>query len=239
MNPDLLIACATIPEMAFFLSAHPPESKRLTRTGFTVFSGKIYNKSYDLLITEPGVFNAAHALTVYLEYTSCGLIVQTGIAGVFRETGSTIGDVAIATEEHYIHTGIGTEANKNKPLPFDLIESFPLSREGRYAFDPARVEACHEKIFREFLNKGIRVTKGPFTTVSTITSSFREAALRYMVYSSVMEAMEGAAVAHIATLYKTPVIEIRAASNFVGERDKTKWDMEKAAKHLGMVFEII
>lgn len=36
------------------------------------------------------------------------------------------------------------------------------------------------------------------------------------------EAMEGAAFAHIARLYKIPMVEIRAASNFVGERDKAK-----------------
>ena len=54
-----------------------------------------------------------------------------------------------------------------------------------------------------------------------------------------MEAMEGAASAHVASLYKVPMIEIRVASNFVGERDKTKWDMEKAAKHLVMACALI
>ncbi len=47
--------------------------------------------------------------------------------------------------------------------------------------------------------------------------------------------MEGAACSHIAALYDIPVIEIRSASNFVGERDKSKWDIDLAIKHLGLV----
>ncbi len=234
MNPDLLIVCATFFEISFFLSAYPPDSKRQTQTGLRVFSGKIHEKSYDLMITGPGVFNTAHALTVYLEQSLPALILQTGIAGVFRETGLSLGDVAIATEEHYIHTGIATDSPINALLPFDLIESFPLSREGRYSFDPVLAEACHGKMSREFAQKRIRVAKGPFITVSTLTSSFTQAELLYSSFSPVMEAMEGAASAHVAILYKVPMVEIRAASNFVGERDKTKWDMEKAAKHLGV-----
>lgn len=239
MNPDLLIISATLPEICFFLSAHPPDSKKKTRTGLILFSGKLGHRTYDLVITGPGVFNTAHALTVYLEESAPALILQTGIAGVFRETGLGIGDVAIAAEEHYIHTGIATGSPVNAPLPFDLIESSPLSREGRYPFDPGLVETCYQKLSQEFVNKTSRVAKGPFITVSTLTSSFTQADLFYSSFSPIMEAMEGAASAHIATLYKIPMIEIRAASNFVGERDKTKWDMEKAAKHLGMSCALI
>jgi futalosine hydrolase len=51
----------------------------------------------------------------------------------------------------------------------------------------------------------------------------------------VMEAMEGAACAHIAKLYDIPMIEVRSGSNFVGERNKSKWDVDLAAKQLGWV----
>ena len=239
MNPDLLITSATLPEISFFLSAHPPDSKKKTLTGLIIFSGKLDHKAYDLVITGPGVFNTAHALTVYLEESTPGLILQTGIAGVFRETGLSIGDVAIALEEHYIHTGIATDTPFNAPLPFDLIESSPESREGRYPFDSGLVETCYKKLSQEFVNKKIRAAKGPFITVSTLTSSFKQANLLYSAFAPVMEAMEGAASAHIATLYKIPMIEIRAASNFAGERDKTKWDMGKAAEHLGIACALI
>jgi futalosine hydrolase len=239
MKPDLLILCATLVEMSFFLSVHLPKAERVTRTGPRIFSGRLNDKAYDLMITGPGVFNAAHALTVYLEQASPALVVQTGIAGVFRETGLDIGDVAVATEEHYIHTGIATDSPAPAPLPFDLIEGVPSSRKGRYGFDPARVDTCHERLSRGFEHKGIRAAKGPFITVSTLTSSFDQAGRIHAALSPVMEAMEGAASAHITALYKIPFIEVRAASNFTGERDRSKWDLGRAAKHLGEACAII
>ncbi len=50
-----------------------------------------------------------------------------------------------------------------------------------------------------------------------------------------MEAMEGAASAHIAQLYGISFIEVRSASNVVGERDKLKWDIKRAAKQIPII----
>ena len=235
MNPDLLILCATHFEISHFLSLCPDDSKRLTQTGLSIISGKIHHKTYDLMITGPGVFNAVHALTVYLEKSSPALILQTGIAGIFKETGCVIGDVAIATREHYVHTGVQTDSLENAPLPFDLIKDNPLSRKGIYPFEQDRVDHTHEILSRALSINQINIIKGPFITVSSITSSFEQASRLYSAFSPVMEAMEGAACSHIAALYDIPVIEIRSASNFVGERDKSKWDIDLAIKHLGLV----
>jgi futalosine hydrolase len=54
-----------------------------------------------------------------------------------------------------------------------------------------------------------------------------------------MEAMEGAASAHVAALYHIPMVEVRSASNFVGERDKSKWDLDLAIERLGMVCSLV
>ncbi len=186
------------------------------------------------MITGPGVFNAVHALTVYLEKTTPAMILQTGIAGVFRQTGLDIGDVAIATQEHYIHTGTRTDSLENDPLPFDLIDTNPLSRKGIYPFEQDRVDRTHEILFWICSANKINIVKGPFITVSSITSSVKQADGLYSAFSPVMEAMEGAASAHIAALYGIPMIEVRAASNFVGERDKSKWDIDLATKQLGL-----
>lgn len=235
MNPDLLILCATHFEISSFLTLCPGNSRQLTKTGLTIISGSVHDKTYDLIITGPGVFNTAHALTVYLEQSCPCLILQTGIAGVFRQTGLSIGDVAVATREQYIHTGIQTDSLENAPLPFDLIESDPLSRKGIYPFEKVRVDHFHEMLSRVFSKKEAILAKGSFITVSSITSSEKFAQQLYSVFSPVMEAMEGAACAHIAALYNVPMIEVRAASNFVGETDKSKWDIERAAKYLGKV----
>ncbi|MBC8440499.1 MAG: futalosine hydrolase [Deltaproteobacteria bacterium] len=235
MNPDLLILAATHFEISHFLTLCPGDSKQFSKTGLTILSGKVGHKTYDLLITGPGVFNAAHALTVYLEKSSPSLVLHAGIAGVFKQTGCNIGDVAIATREQYIHTGIQTDSIENDPLPFDLIDTDPLTRKGIYLFEQDRVDHYHGILSRSVLSNKINIIKGPFITVSSITSSFKQADSLYSTFSPVMEAMEGAACAHIARLYDIPMIEVRSGSNFVGERDKSKWDIDLAAKQLGWV----
>jgi futalosine hydrolase len=54
-----------------------------------------------------------------------------------------------------------------------------------------------------------------------------------------MESMEGAAAAHVAGLYQVPMAEIRAASNRVGDRDKTRWDIRTAAGTVADICETI
>ncbi|MCP3873566.1 MAG: futalosine hydrolase [Desulfobacteraceae bacterium] len=239
MNPDLLILCATDFEISHFLNVCPGNSKILTKTSRTILSGKINHKTYDLLITGPGVFNCAHALTQYLEHSTPGLILQTGIAGTFKDSGLNIGDVAIATQEHYIHAGIQTDSLENAALPFDLIDSISSSRKGIYVFEQNIVNQCYEKLSNRFLTEKVSFSKGPFITVSTITSSFQRANELYATFRPLVEAMEGAASVHIAALYDIPIVEIRSASNFVGQRDKSKWDIDLAIKQLGLVCALI
>jgi futalosine hydrolase len=44
--------------------------------------------------------------------------------------------------------------------------------------------------------------------------------------------MEGAAFHYIALMEKIPYIQLRAVSNMVGERDKSKWKMKEAINAL-------
>ncbi len=240
MNPDLLILCATPLEVSHFLVLCPEHSSHVTKAGHKFFSGKIGTHFYDLLITGPGVFNAVSAFTNYLNQFVPGMVVATGIAGVFKQAGFHIGDIGLATHDHYIHTGIQTENIKNDPLPFDLIEQHPLTRQGLYPFDKEKVENYQKKISQKYSGEdSMNIFKGPFITVSTITSSLDYADQLYLEFGAVMEAMEGAACAHVAACHDLPIIEIRAASNFVGERDKSKWDMDVAVKNLGQVLSLI
>lgn len=239
MNPDLLIVSATRFEISHFLTLHPGDSSRVAPTGATVITGRVGRKTYDLVITGPGVFNAAHAVTAYLEKNAPALMLMTGFAGIFRQTQGHIGDIAIATQERYIHTGVQADGLVNDPLPFDLIDAHPLTRKGIYPFEQDRVDQISRNLSGSALSNTAHIFKGPFITVSTITAPVETADRIYSAFSPVMEAMEGAACAHIAALYEVPMIEVRAASNYVGERDKTKWDMKLAAKQLGWVCALI
>ncbi len=232
MTPDLLIACATSHEMAPFLKKYPAKTTSVTRTGLRLFFGHIHSKTYQLVLTGPGVFNTVHALTACLEQETPGLILQTGIAGAFLQSGLGIGDIAVAVQERYVHTGVTKGALEISPLPFDLIEGYPSTRQGVYPLDKKLTQACYDQICQTFQSQRIKISEGDFITVSAITASKDLADQIHQGFSPVMEAMEGAASAHVAQMYRIPFIEARAASNRVGERDKLKWDIKKAAEQI-------
>ena len=44
--------------------------------------------------------------------------------------------------------------------------------------------------------------------------------------------MEGAALHYVARESNIPFVQIRAISNYIGERDKSKWEMKSAIDNL-------
>jgi futalosine hydrolase len=240
-----LILCATEFEMARFLDEQSGLVKGKTPSGLTVYSGILDDIPFDCMISGPGVFNTAHALTAYLEHTRPTLVLDTGIAGVFAAFGSGaddvggavgIGDIGIATREQYIHIGVGCHTPDESCLPFDLIENQPLTRQGIYPINPELLDVYQGLFTREFAGP---VARGDFITVSSITASPGHAQKIYTRFFPVMEAMEGAAAFHVAALYDVPIIEIRAASNFVGERDKDRWNFPLACDRVRQICELV
>ena len=237
MEPDLLILCATPQEISPFSGQYPAVGQSVTQTGIKLFDGHIGHVSYRLTVTGAGVFNTAHALTAVLEKICPQLILQTGIAGAFPGSGLDVGDVAVADQEQYIHTGVCDGTMEKIPLPFDLIKDSPETRQGGYQLDADLARVFYEHLCSSLKGGKTHVAKGGFITVSSITAGKSMADRIYKVYSPLMEAMEGAAAAHISRLYKIPFVQARSASNEVGERDKSKWDIKTAADRIVLICE--
>lgn len=54
---------------------------------------------------------------------------------------------------------------------------------------------------------------------------------------AVIESMEGAALHYVALMESVPFLQIRAVSNYIGERDKSKWLLQKAIGNLNQQLE--
>ena len=214
--------------MAGFLALYPDASKEKLRSGQLVYTA--LDSTWTCLITGPGVFNTAMGLGSYLEHHTPDLILNTGIAGAYEGTGLSVGDVAVATREQYLHTGIGNGPLSLSPLPFELIPGQADTREGIYGFDPILTDAWAKRLDKS-PSPG-SVFKGPFLTVSALTKGLVQADRIHQKFLPVMEAMEGAAAAHVCQCYRIPLIEIRAASNMAGERDKSRWDFPLACSRV-------
>jgi futalosine hydrolase len=69
-------------------------------------------------------------------------------------------------------------------------------------------------------------------TINTITTD-KKIIERYRTkYKAQIESMEGAALHYIGRDLNIPFIQIRAVSNYVGERNKAKWKMQEAIYNL-------
>ncbi len=69
-------------------------------------------------------------------------------------------------------------------------------------------------------------------TVNEITTSAERIKQITGKYNPQIESMEGAPLHYICRQTNTPFIQIRAISNYIGERDKTKWEMKEAIANL-------
>jgi len=239
MTTDILIISPTKMEINPLLNIAQTQTKTISESGRTIICAKYMEQKFKILITGPGIVNTAEALTGEIVQHRPGIVVQTGIAGIFRESGLKTGDIAIAESEQYIHAGIETYRIppdfKLDPLPFDLISGKVLTKKGIFPVDAELSRLCFKILRDHFSIKKIQVNRGHFITVSTITASENTAQKLFSIFSPCMEAMEGSASAHVAALYKIPFVEIRAGSNYVGQRDKSKWNIPLAAKRISNV----
>ena len=69
-------------------------------------------------------------------------------------------------------------------------------------------------------------------TVNKISDSALQKQQLLSNFNADIETMEGAALHYVCLQEKIPFLQIRSISNYVGERDKSKWYMKEAIKNL-------
>ena len=69
-------------------------------------------------------------------------------------------------------------------------------------------------------------------TINCISSTVEEVERMKKKYHPIVESMEGAAMHYACLMEEIPFIQLRAISNYVGERDKSKWKMREAIELL-------
>lgn len=188
-------------------------------------SGRVGGKTVKVLITGIGQVNTAQAVTAMMEYGRPDIFVMAGCAGAYSGSSLKVGDVVVATEE------INAEAGVITPDGFKGMEEtgFPLVvSKGHPYFSRFPLAGKYNKIIKD-ANPGIHT--GPFLTVSTISGTAQRGRELFARFGALCENMEGAAAAQVCLVYGVPFVEIRGISNMVEDRDKDRWDINKAMKN--------
>ena len=167
-----------------------------------------------------GMLAASFALTKLAMEDKPDLIIQVGIAGTF-DTSQTLGSVVVINEETIGDLGV-EEDGKWKDL-FDL----KLEKSSYHPFEK-------RKLPNQWLTKynllGLKEVIG--ITVNEISTNQERIQKIIKKYNPTIESMEGAAVHYVARETNIPFIQIRAISNYIGERDKSNWQMKLAIDNL-------
>ncbi len=199
-----------------------------------LYEGRMHGKHVVYMVSGMGKTNAAHSATLLLEKFSPDVLILFGIGGAYPSSGLEVGDIAVADKELYGDEGVLTQDGFQGT---DSIGIPLVVKGGRKYFNEFDLDKkFFAKALRSLASRSqpfagrIAVGSGTFVTVSTCTGTRKRALELQKRFGAICENMEGAAAAHICTLYKTPMVEIRGISNIVGDRDRSKWDITLAAK---------
>jgi futalosine hydrolase len=194
------------------------------------WTGRLDGAEVVLLPGGMGKTNAAHALTALLETRPVRGVIGFGIGGAYPGAGLSIGSIALATAAVYGDEGVqapsGWMTTEGIGIPLWTAGESRMFNE--FALDPARVERARAAL----VESGFDVRTGPFVTVSACsgTAALGEAMAR-RVPGALCEGMEGAALAHVAAIYEVLLLlELRAISNLVEDRDLSRWRIREAAE---------
>ena len=178
--------------------------------------GSVNGHEVEILITGVGSAATSYALTRQLLWRSPEMVVHAGIGGSFN-TAYPPETVAFINEE--VFADLGTFRSGG----FDDIFDLGLAAENDHPFTSRMLPNPQ---LDPWIKYGLPFVRG--ATINCISSTDLQIDAIKDKYDPVIESMEGAALHYACLMEHIPFIQLRAVSNFVGERDKTKWRMIEA-----------
>lgn len=206
MGKNILVAAATAKEIEPFIEP--------------LKEGQFSEKNIDILITGIGLTASTYHLAGQLKLKKYNLVIQAGVAGSF-ELQTPLGAV-VAVKQDTIADQSVVELKKLRTL-FDLKlvpnDQHPYKK--GWLLNPDR----------EILKKTrLKIVKG--ISINQISTSKQMIQFYRDVFDPVTESMEGAALHYVCLMEKIPFLQIRSISNYIGERNKKKWDMRDSILNL-------
>lgn len=173
-----------------------------------------------ILVTGIGMVATTYSLVQAINRKTPDFAIQAGIGGSFSRDHAPASVVIISEE---IFGDLGAEENEDFKDIFDLglAESNDIPFTRKTLLNPNKDE--WKKI-------GLPLAKG--ITINELTTNHDRIELLKKKYGAAIESMEGAAFHYVCIRKRVPFLQLRAVSNIVGERDKSKWKMEEAIINL-------
>jgi futalosine hydrolase len=179
-------------------------------------NGAISGNEVEVLITGIGGTAAAYAITRQLLWRAPDLVIQAGIAGSFRDELPPESLVFVKEE---VFADLGVNENEEFTDVFDL----GLAGSNDHPYTSRMLVNSASDAWKSF---GLHFVRG--ATVNCISSTSEQVNIIRSKYDPDIETMEGAALHYACIMENIPFIQLRAVSNFTGERNKKNWKMNEA-----------
>jgi futalosine hydrolase len=202
--------------MYILLVAATENEIKTTSDWLSSVKGSVNGHEVEVLITGVGSAAASYAITRQLLWRSPEMVIQAGIGGSFNN-GYPPETVAFIREEVFADLGV-FQSNT-----FDDIFDLGLTGADDHPFTNRMLVNPQPE---PWIKYGLPLVRG--ATINCISSTDQQIEAIRNKYQPVIESMEGAALHYACLMEHIPFIQLRAVSNFVGERDKTKWKLIEA-----------
>jgi futalosine hydrolase len=144
------------------------------------------------------------------------IVFQIGVAGSFYES-LQLGEVVLVGADCFADLG-AFENNQ-----FLSLFEMNLNKENAFPLENGWLINQHQ------FNTSLKFVKG--ISVNCLTDEAEKITLFKEKYQADIESMEGAALHFVCLQEGIPFLQIRGISNFVGERDKSKWQLKAAIEN--------
>lgn len=210
----ILLVVATEPEIAPLLRRlqHVSGSER-----FRTY--RMNNAELHVVVSGVGMVATAAETAFRIGKSTYDLLINAGICGSFKQE-IQIGEVVNVISE--FQPELGAEDHDQFISVFDL----GIADRNQWPYRNGWMElSSRSEVF-----SSLRKCKG--LTVNTASGNQRTIHLLNENVSADVESMEGAGFVRAAVMTETPAVQIRAVSNYVEPRDRSKWNIPLAITNL-------
>ena len=226
MQPILIIAA--MPIETSLLESTLEDLVRHKSVGFEYVNGRLGKLKVIVCAGGVGKVNAAAAATLLIERHQPRLVINTGCAGAYIDSGLSVGDLAIASEEVLADEGVIIPSGWKD---LEYMELPLLDNDGRHCFNTMPLSPDVSATALQFASSNrIKLVPGRFATVSTCSGTRQRGAELAERWGVIAENMEGAAVAQVCLRLAVDCLEVRGISNMVEERNIRKWELNQAVE---------
>jgi futalosine hydrolase len=215
---NILLVAATKQELWPFINKFNNQIKG------GIFPNRLYHGKIriDVLVAGIGLVSTSYYLSKTLGEKKYDMVINAGIAGSFMRD-LEIGEVVWVVEEELGDLGIEDEQGFHTLFEMDFLpyDTFPFQK-GKLV--------CNSQQMYKLLN----IKRVNALTSNTAHGRQEQIDNILCKFKPQIETMEGACIFYICLMEKVNFIQIRAISNYVESRDRSKWNIPLAIENLSV-----